>query len=103
MRLDVGLDVARRDPVQRPAPGWLEPDTSPGDALLAHLDIDLELPSPRAPQRDPDFAGDARAIGKQTCGSDECASEIGHPGARRGRIKAGDRYPSPVVAAIQRL
>src|SRR2546426_403499 len=45
---DVG--VARGDPIERPAPRRSQPDAPTPDALLPHLDVDLELgPHPPRP------------------------------------------------------
>src|SRR3989442_8648564 len=56
---DVG--VARRDPVQRPAPRRSGPDAPAPDALLADFDVNLELGPAYPRQGHPELAREPRA------------------------------------------
>src|SRR6266850_84857 len=95
---DVG--VTRRDPVQRPAPRRREPDAPTPDALLADLDVNLELGPGRPRQRYPELAREAGAGRQQTRGAHERATGVGHAGARRRSVEAGYRDPHEIVPAI---
>ncbi len=59
---DVG--VARGDPIQRPAPRRSQPDASTPDALLPHLDVDLELHRSAAVPRSPRAYRGGRSPGR---------------------------------------
>src|SRR6185437_14135215 len=95
---DVG--VARRDPVQRPAPRRREPDATTPDALLADLDVNLELGARRPRQRYPELAHEARAGRQQTRGAHERTTGVGDPGARRRGVEAHHGDPHEVVASV---
>src|SRR2546426_5440389 len=95
---DVG--VARGDPIQRPAPRRSQPDASTPDALLPHLNVDLELGPDRPRQGYPELAREARTGRQQSRGPHERTAAVGHAGARRGGVKAHHGDPHEVVAAV---
>src|SRR6266576_694571 len=97
---EADLGMARRDPIRRPALGRGGAHAPTPDALLAHLDVDLEVGSDRPRQGYPELAREGRAGRQQPRGPDERTAAVGHASARRWSVQARHGDPHEVVAAI---